>query len=874
MKLLPPISIGVSRLLPGKWDLVATLLVLGLILAFADASRSLGEPLARLNASPLSLAPSALPGYALRTGLRMLIALWISLAFTFTYATWAAKSARAGSLLIALLDILQSVPILGFISVASLFLLSLAPGRVFGAELIAVFAIFTSQAWNMAFSFYQSLRTVPQELTEAGRLFGLNGWARFWRIEVPFAMPALVWNMMMSMSGGWFFVVAAEAISVGHTNVALPGIGSYIAEAIAQRDLSAIAWAIGAMAIVILIYDQLLFRPLVSWADAFRIDNEQGEDLPDAWVLTALRRSRLMDRVAAPFAAAWRWSYRLSLPRAFTRDGPAAERRRRAGDIVWAALVASLTGLAIWRASGFVAQTLTLADAGHAIVLGLLTALRVFVLIALASLIWLPIGIYVGLRPRLTRIVQPLAQFLAAFPANLLFPVAVFAIVTYRLDPDIWLSPLMILGTQWYILFNVIAGASALPRELRQASDNLQIKGWLWWRKVALPCVFPYYVTGAIAASGGSWNASVVAELVVLGPSNADRTRSGRLYHGGHGPGRFPSHRAGHRRDERLRRHHQSRVLAPALRLRRTQVPPDLRTCHGRPVAARSERPCARLSARPGGAELLVLDGVDLSVTEGEIVGLLGRSGSGKSTLLRLIAGLSRPSGGTVRYLGAPVDGPARGIAMVFQSFALFPWLTVLENVQLGLEALGLPAKEIRSRALAAIDLIGLDGYESAYPRELSGGMRQRVGFARALVVHPNILSDGRALLGAGRADGGKSAHRFSRSVGRGTIAHQGRHSGHAQYRGGGADVRPHSDILDQSWPRRHRHQGGAAASARPQRSQFQRARRTHLCRDDGPARARAAPRALRRFGHWHDPAARLLQPSVGPRRGRGRRAL
>src|SRR5258707_4069726 len=266
MKILPPVSIEARRLLPSKWDLLAAVLVLGFIVLFADASRSLLQPLASLPVQRLPLDPSYLPEYALRTALRMLIALGVSLIFTFSYATWAAKSPRAGVLLIPLLDILQSVPILGFLSVSVVWFLSLSPGRIFGAELAAVFAIFTSQAWNMAFSFYQSLRTVPDEMIEAGRMFGLNGWARFWRIEVPFGLPPLIWNMMMSMSGGWFFVVAAEAISVGHTTVVLPGIGSYIATAIAQKNLTAIGYAIGAMLVVILIYDQILFRPLVAWA--------------------------------------------------------------------------------------------------------------------------------------------------------------------------------------------------------------------------------------------------------------------------------------------------------------------------------------------------------------------------------------------------------------------------------------------------------------------------------------------------------------------------------------------------------------------------------------------------------------------------------
>src|SRR6202008_1102875 len=230
-----------------------------------------------------------------RTTLRMLIAMVLSLVFTFTYATLAAKSRSAERLLVPLLDILQSVPILGFISVTVVFFMSLAPGRVLGAEFAAIFAIFTSQAWNMAFSFYQSLRTVPTELVEVSRTFRLSGWMQFWRLEVPFAMPQLIWNMMMSMSGSWFFVVASEAINVGATTIMLPGMGSYIALAIEQRSLEAVGWAIGTMLVVILIYDQLLFRPLVAWADRFRIDTEQSEDQPESWALNIYRRSKLLD---------------------------------------------------------------------------------------------------------------------------------------------------------------------------------------------------------------------------------------------------------------------------------------------------------------------------------------------------------------------------------------------------------------------------------------------------------------------------------------------------------------------------------------------------------------------------------------------------
>jgi NitT/TauT family transport system permease protein len=278
------------RDLATRWDVIAIIIVIGLIAFLAEASRGLLAPLAQLSAAPLSLDLAYLPQYAARTTLRMFAALGLSLVFTLTYATWAAKSERAGQLLVPILDILQSVPILGFISITVVFFMSLVPGRVLGAEFAAIFAIFTSQAWNMAFSFYQSLRTIPTELEEAARSFRLSPWMRFWQLDVPFAMPALVWNMMMSMSGGWFFVVASEAISVGHTSVALPGVGSYIALAIAQGDLRAVGWAIATMLIVILLYDQLLFRPLVAWADRFRVEQEPGARLPQSWALLVMRR--------------------------------------------------------------------------------------------------------------------------------------------------------------------------------------------------------------------------------------------------------------------------------------------------------------------------------------------------------------------------------------------------------------------------------------------------------------------------------------------------------------------------------------------------------------------------------------------------------
>jgi len=516
MRVFVPISVGGWTRLFSRWDILAILLILGLLVFLAEASRNLFEPLAELQKQPPSLDPRNLPEYAARTTLRMLIAMMLSLFFTFTYATLAAKSRSAERLLVPLLDILQSVPILGFISVTVVFFMSLAPGRVLGAEFASIFAIFTSQAWNMAFSFYQSLRTVPGELEEAARNFGLGAWMRFWRLDVPFAVPQLIWNMMMSMSGSWFFVVASEAISVGNTTVTLPGIGSYIALAIEHRDLYAVCWAIATMLVVILIYDQVLFRPLVAWADRFRFEQEPGVPAPQSWVFDVLRRSRIVERLKERITALWRsslrWRRSVKAP-----SGAPARKAGRALAVPFTVVVLVLAAAALWQVATFAVTGITLRDVGVTVLLGFATLARVVVLIAVASLIWVPIGVWVGTRPRVALLVQPVAQFLAAFPANLLFPIVVSGIVAWRLNPNIWLSPLMILGTQWYILFNVIAGAAAIPAELRSVADNLRVRGWLWWRRIALPAVLPYYVTGAITASGGSWNASIVAEVASWG---------------------------------------------------------------------------------------------------------------------------------------------------------------------------------------------------------------------------------------------------------------------------------------------------------------------------------------------------------------------
>ena len=505
--------------MPNLFDALAFCLLAGLAVVIAHGGAQFSRPLSVLQTAPIQLDLVRLPGYAALTTLRMFAALLASLIFTFVVATLAAKSRKAELVIVPALDILQSVPVLGFLTFTVTFFMDLFPNRELGLECASIFAIFTAQAWNMTFSVYQSLRTLPADLDEASRMFGLSPWRRFWRLELPFAMPGLIWNMMMSMSGAWFFVVASEAITVRGQTVALPGIGSWLSVAIDRRDFVAVAWAVGAMIVVILLYDQLLFRPVVAWADKFRFEQTASSPPPRSWLYDALRRTRLFrflrqqaERLAQKVSGLDLGRRRQARPR--TRPNPKVERRL---DQAWLALVVVLAALGAVAVVKYVSAHLSWRDISTAFGLGLLTLVRVMVLIALASLIWVPIGVWIGLRPAWAERVQALAQIMAAFPANVLFPFAVVAIVAWKLDPNVWLSPLMVLGTQWYILFNVIAGASAKPPELRDVADNFNVRGWLWWKRVALPCVFPYYVTGAITASGGAWNASIVAEVASWG---------------------------------------------------------------------------------------------------------------------------------------------------------------------------------------------------------------------------------------------------------------------------------------------------------------------------------------------------------------------
>lgn len=506
--------------IPNYWDLLAMCIIFGIIIFLVWGAAQMTRPYDLGQPLPISLDPSHLPFYALRTTLRMFIALFFSLLFTFVFGTWAAKSKRAERIIIPLIDIMQSAPVLSFLAITAPIFILLFRGSLLGPECAAIFAIFTAQVWNMALSFYQSVSTVPKDLREVSKIFQLSAWQSFWRMEVPFAMPGLLWNMMMSMSGSWFFVTASEAISVANQKITLPGIGSYIAMAIVHANKMAIVYAIAAMLIIIFLYDQLLFRPLVVWSEKFKSEEVLDEKPSHSWIADLFHRALFLRQIGAIITTIFNgfvnlpWLNKKPIYRMPSKFDLIKERSLiiLANIIIWAAILTT-----VFIVGHFLYIRISWKDIEQTLWLGLITGIRVMVLITLCSLIWIPVGVWIGFRPRVAEKVQPILQFLAAFPANLLFPIATYLIIKYALNTNIWVSPLMVLGTQWYILFNVIAGASTIPEDLRQTARSFGVKGWLCWKRLYLPGIFPYFVTGAITAAGGAWNASIVAEAVGWG---------------------------------------------------------------------------------------------------------------------------------------------------------------------------------------------------------------------------------------------------------------------------------------------------------------------------------------------------------------------
>ena len=465
-----------------------------------------------------------IPYYAGRTVLRMWIAFGFALLFTFIVGYAAAKNRVARSIVLPALDILQSVPVLGFLSITVTGFMALFPGSLLGVECASIFAIFTGQVWNMTFGFYHSLVTIPNDLQEAAVNFRLSRWQRFSTLEVPSSMHGLIWNSMMSFGGGWFFVAQSEAITVLNKNIKLPGLGSYMATAVEQGDNLAALWAILAMLAVIVATDQLVWRPLLAWADKFKMELTESGEAPESWLYNFLRRAYIFPWLEEHIIYPISDGFTLLKKRAMLLEAIPQRSRNLAGRILfW--LAGGFLGLwvvyevilGIVAAVDTVYNHVSAADIFRLFVLGLLTMGRVVLMTILATLIWTPIGVWIGSKPKIARLAQPLAQIAASFPVNMTFPFMVGFFVASHLGIN-WGSIILIaMGTQWYILFNVIAGAMAIPNDLKEAAETYGLRRWPLWRTLILPAIFPFWVTGACTAAGGAWNASIVAELATWG---------------------------------------------------------------------------------------------------------------------------------------------------------------------------------------------------------------------------------------------------------------------------------------------------------------------------------------------------------------------
>ena len=495
----------------------------------------------------ISLSPAKLPYYAALSTLRMVLAYIVSLVFSLAYARFAASSKAAERVMLPLLDILQSIPILSFMPGVVLGLVALFPGRTLGLELAAVILIFTSQAWNLAFSFHQSLITIPSELTEAARIYRLGFWRKFTRLEVPFGVISLIANSMMSWAGGWFFLMASEQFAVGDGSLRLPGLGSYLAAAADAGDTRALVFGLLTLVIVIVLLDQILWRPLLAWSDRFKFESA-GSDAPTSRVLDALRGSRLIDalrsRVLRPAAR------RIDRALSASRNGdtpeaapetmtPGRRRKRRGIGIVALALAAAAVlwgaGLAAHALSG-----LTRSDWGRVGESAGATLARTTIALVLAAAWTIPAGVAIGTNPRWARRLQPIVQITASIPATAVFPVLLLALLAVPGGLNVAAVALMLLGTQWYVLFNVIAGAMAIPSDLKEAATMYHVVGWRRWKTLILPAIFPYLVTGMITATGGAWNASIVAEYVTFAGHTTSTTGLGALIAGAAERGDFP----------------------------------------------------------------------------------------------------------------------------------------------------------------------------------------------------------------------------------------------------------------------------------------------------------------------------------------------
>jgi NitT/TauT family transport system permease protein len=495
---------------------------IGLAYGVVSAASRFSRPLTP--AETIDLTPWALPRYAGLSTLRMAVAYVFSLTFSLVYARIAAGNPRAERVMLPVLDILQSIPILSFLPGVVLALIALFPHSVVGLELSAIILIFTSQAWNLAFAFHQALMTIPKDLSDAATVYRLNFWQRFTRLELPFGTIPLVWNSMMSWAGGWFFLLAAEQLTLGKQSFALPGLGSYLQTAANVGNTGALLLGLATLVIVIVLLDQLVWRPLIAWSDRFKVESSAGAQPPPSLMLRELRRSMLLRWVGRSIATPLAQRLDRALTRRPGRSGsgaPSVQRvqsgvvRRVGGSLI---LLLLLAGIAVAVVAAFrLVIGVTPGEWRDIVIAAGATLLRTAIALAIAVAWTVPVGVAIGLSPRWSERLQPVVQVFASIPAIAIFPALLLFFLQFPGGLNIAAVALMLLGTQWYVLFNVIAGTMAIPEDMREAAQIYHLGGLRRWRILILPAIFPFLVTGMITATGGAWNASIVSEYVTFG---------------------------------------------------------------------------------------------------------------------------------------------------------------------------------------------------------------------------------------------------------------------------------------------------------------------------------------------------------------------
>lgn len=517
------------------WDAFAITLVIWLFVALKNTMGYMSSPVPVSLEHTVSLDPFHLPEYAFRSIIRIFLALIASITFSVIYALIAAKNKYLQKAMISLLDIMQSIPILGYLSFTLAGFIALFPDRMLGLELAVIFTVFTCQVWNITYSIYQSIITIPEDIKNTDTVFKLNPIQRFILVEFPYAIPSLIWNIMISISNSWFFVVASEAIIEGNHSFFLPGIGSYIASAIGHENLHSIFYAIGAMGVIILLYDQFLFRPLVEWSKKFRYDftpSDSGSN--KSWDQKLVTNSKILRTLNYPFKKLYRYLIAHKFvedaqndQHAFKPNKSLVRKYERIKEMFWYIAICIFAGYSLYKVGMFLYTDIPVSEIQHSLYLGFITTIRIIVVMLITVAIWLPISIYIGFNPKFAKIVQPLALTFASFPANLIFPLCIFIIHKYHLNPDVWLSVLLILSIQWYLVFNIIAGASTFPANLKEVVKTFDIKGIKLLFKIITPSILPHFLVGAITAWGSAWNSTIIAEFAEWGTTTLTATGIG-----------------------------------------------------------------------------------------------------------------------------------------------------------------------------------------------------------------------------------------------------------------------------------------------------------------------------------------------------------